>query len=785
MSSLRPSNAALRADPEPGLDADGEARSGVLPRYSLAVGPDLRHSLRVLSSLAAPAPQAPAPAPAGKTRGLSIAQKLGLLIGVLIVAIIVPLTAYMGGRQLDVLRSNLLGRADTYAQLMASQVRSAVAFDDRETAREAFAALAGDRDLSGVVLFTDKGVELESWGNPSELARRAKSGVSERNVFELADRVLAVVPVVSLEGPRGSLALELSKQNLLQDRAKVLRNSLLLGGVALAAGVALALWIAHSFARRLRAIDRVASLVAGGDLAQRAVQDDARDEIGSLSRSFGVMLEQIKRLIAEIASRAEEEQARLEGLVDQRTRALARRNDDMRRVLDNVDQGFLTIGRDQRMSAERSRILEHWLGPAPESGLLPEYLDRAAPGFGASFQFAWDQVLDGFLPLEVAVEQMPRKLIVGERQFRIDYKPMGGESFEGMLVVLSDVTAAIERARLEEEEREVVNLFTRLLEDRPGVLEFITETNRLLDQVARETPSDVAISKRIIHTLKGNTALFGLDSYAKLCHQIEDEMQEARGNITAAHQHRLLDHWQRTSSKLGRFLEGVKSGDLTISETEYQEVLGAVAAGSTHGQITALLEAWSLEPVEQRLTRLAQQAESLAGRLGKLPVEIRIEPNRLRVEPDKLADVWATLPHLIRNALDHGVESPEERLASGKPGSAHVTLRTSLSPKQFVIEVEDSGRGIDWNAVRQSARKLGLPCQTPLDLQRALFADGLSTRHEVTQESGRGVGTAAVARAVEAAGGHIDVFSERGEGTRFQLIFDASLARSSAQTPGG
>jgi two-component system chemotaxis sensor kinase CheA len=728
----------------------------------------------------------PAPiAAAAKARGLSIAQKLGLLIGVLIVAIVVPLIAYMGSSQLAVLRDNLQGRADTYAQLMASQVRSAVAFDDRETAREAFAALASDRDLSGVVLFTEKGTELESWGNPSGLARRAKSGVTERKVFELSDRVLAVIPVVSLEGPRGSLALELSKRNLLTDRSRLLRNSLILGAAALAAGVALALWIAHSFARRLRAIDQVASLVAAGDLGQRAVQDNARDEIGSLSRSFGIMLEQIKRLIAEIAQSAEQEQARLEGLVDQRTRALARRNDDMRRVLDNVDQGFMTIDRAGRMSAERSRILETWLGPAPVSNLLADYLDHATPGFGEMFAFAWEQVLEGFVPLEVALDQMPRRLVAGERQFSMDYKPMGGgEAFEGMLVVLTDVTAAIERARLEEEEREVVNLFTRLLEDRSGVLDFIAEMNRLLDQVAREPQTDLAVSKRNIHTLKGNAGLFGLDSVAKLCHQIEDEMQESRAHITAADQQRLLEHWQRIISKLGRFLDGSKSGDLTINEREYREALKAIAARSSHDQIASLLESWALEPVEQRLARLAQQAEGLAGRLGKLPVDIRIEPNRLRVEPTKLSDVWATLPHLVRNALDHGIELADERRANGKPEAAQLTLRASLNATEFVIEVADTGRGIDWEAIRRSASKLGVPCQTQAELGRALFADGLSTKTEVTQESGRGVGTAAVARAVEAAGGRIDVLSERGQWTRFRLVFAASFARSSAPAVG-
>ena len=94
-----------------------------------------------------------------------------------------------------------------------------------------------------------------------------------------------------------------------------------------------------------------------------------------------------------------------------------------------------------------------------------------------------------------------------------------------------------------------------------------------------------------------------------------------------------------------------------------------------------------------------------------------------------------------------------------------------------MIEVQDSGRGVDWEAVRRRAVELGIPSRTPAELERALFADGLSTRSTVTEESGRGVGTAAVARAVEAAGGRVEVFSEPGRGARFRLSWPASVAR--------
>src|SRR5690606_28542709 len=151
--------------------------------------------------------------------------------------------------------------------LVSAQVRSAVAFDDQETAREIFDAVAGDQDVSGLVLFTATGETLHSWGSLSKTGQLAKSGVEGRKVYDLGDLVLAVAPVISLEGPRGTLALELSKTRFAESVSATQLNALLIGGVALLLGLGFALWLARSFAARLRTIADTAQLVAAGDLS--------------------------------------------------------------------------------------------------------------------------------------------------------------------------------------------------------------------------------------------------------------------------------------------------------------------------------------------------------------------------------------------------------------------------------------------------------------------------------------------------------------------------------------
>jgi two-component system, chemotaxis family, sensor kinase CheA len=714
--------------------------------------------------------------------GLSIGQKLGLLICVLQLAIVASLGVYFEGEQLRALSVELRSKAETYAQLVSAQVSSAVAFDDQETAREVFDAVSSDDDLTAAVLWDQTGHVLHSWGNLSVVAQNARRGVPQRKVFELPDRILAVAPVQSREGPWGTLALEFTKAKLLDARADLTRAAALAGGLALLVGFTLALLIAQSFARRLRAIAKVAERVADGDLSQQVVADTSRDELGSLSRSFASMLDQIRRLFGTIQRQAAEEQTRLEGLVQERTAALAERNLDLRRVLDNVGQGFLTIDRQGMLVGERSAIVERWLGPVPVTDTLWTYLDKQAPGLGQNLELCWSEVVDGFLPLELALEQMPSRFSIGNQHLSVAYKPILSVDavLERTVVVLSDITPVVERERAEARQREALTLFSQVNEDPAGVVEFFAEARRLVDMITRETPSDALITKRLVHTLKGIAGMFGIERLSGLCHVIEDAMDEANANISASDRERLIGGWSEIDGQLSKLMDDVDTSGLTISPEDYAEVWRAIGAEGAPAALRAIVESWKLEPTDVRLRRSARQTQALAERLGKVPVDVVVESNRVRLDAELWSDVWGVLPHLIRNAVDHGLEAGP---ATGQSvATAKIFLRTTLDDAEFAIEVEDLGRGVDWERVRELAVSRGLLASSRADLERALFADGLSTKARADQTSGRGVGMAAVAATVHARGGAIQVFSDGKSGTRVRLSWPAGVARHAALT---
>jgi two-component system chemotaxis sensor kinase CheA len=743
--------------------------------------------LEIIDSGPAPAdPEALPPKPEGEHapgRGLSIFQKLLFLILALVLGLVSVLAFYLLSRQVADMHASLELKAAAYGRLVSKQVESAIAFDDRETAREVFDSVAQDADVESLTLFTAKGSVLRAFGSISPDSAELAKNVTTQTLVARADRIVVAAPVVSLEGPRGTLVVELSTRRLAESATAAQRRAGLAFVLAALLGAAGALSIARSLSRRLEAIASSANAVAGGDLNVKPVDDQRADEIGVMVTAFNSMLRQIRGLVQHIKKAAREEQVRLERLVAERTAELDTRNADMRRVLDNVGQGFLTLNRDCQMSRERSRILENWFGKAPESGSFIDYLAQLDEKAADWFKLGWDAVVEDVMPLEVTLDQLPKRLALGGRHFELEYRPIVTDDgkLERTLLVLSDVTAVLERERAEADEREVTRLFSRIVADRAGCLEFLVEAQSLVDEI-RATAGEPGRVKRPLHTLKGNTAIYGIDSVARLCHRLENALADS-GSLSEAEVLELVLRWTELAQK-ARALMGGSTGKLEIDELDYQHVLEVIEGHAPHAEIQSLIRAWRLESTDTRLRRVAEQAEGLADRLEKAPIEVEIESNQLRLKPEQWSEFWAAAIHVIRNSVDHGLETAEERARSGKPTRGKLCLKTSLNERQFTIEFADDGRGVDWARVAEKAKARGLASTTHSDLVEALFTDGLSTRDAVTEHSGRGVGLSAVRAACRKLGGKVEVESKANKGSLFRFIWPAAVVTASGTRPG-
>jgi two-component system chemotaxis sensor kinase CheA len=182
-----------------------------------------------------------------------------------------------------------------------------------------------------------------------------------------------------------------------------------------------------------------------------------------------------------------------------------------------------------------------------------------------------------------------------------------------------------------------------------------------------------------------------------------------------------------------------------------------------------------LLPFNQACEGMERMARDLAQAGGK-DVELAFAGGEVELDRSVLEGLKDPLRHLVRNAIDHGVEPPGRRLASGKPARAKVTVAAALRGAQVEVVVEDDGAGLDLAALRETARKRGLGDLTgQQDLARLVFLPGVSTAPIITDVSGRGVGLDVVKSRVEALHGTVELVSEPGKGTRFVLTVPLTL----------
>lgn len=662
---------------------------------------------------------------APRTPGISIAR-LRTLILVTLVAGLVAFTGVMftlvsrlSERFGPQVQADLEWRAQRGAQELARTADLGLAVSDSAMVTESFGAYARASDVRAIVAVDAGGKVVATHGqfDHADVVFAAPAGTLVRGVGYLASWVPATI-----EGEQvGKIAVVVSTQRMTAASAalhEVRRTTVIAGGLALVLGFVVILF----FTRAVMVRDRQL-----GDYA-----------------------------------------ANLEQKVEERTAQLDERNRGMRLVLDNVAQGFITVDLDGVMANERSAVVDLWFGA---QGPDTRFADVVRPygAFAAWFELGLAALREDELPRELLLEQLPRRFVAGARTFDVDYQPIADrDTLGGLLLIVSDVTAAIERERTEREQREMVELFQRISADRGGFDEFRAEADGLVARLRR--PDDPVVEKRAIHTLKGNCGIYGLHGFADHCHQLETELAESGDGLSEEQRSDLAEAWAAVTARLAHLL-GERKHVIEIGDTELTQVITKAREGVSSRDLATLLDAWRREPVAVRFERLGRQATALARRLGKGPIEVVAADHQLRLDAGRWHAFWGAMIHAVRNAVDHGVESPDERAAAGKPAVAKLTLSARRADGELTITLADDGRGLDWDRVRAKAAQLGLPHATRADLTTALFHDGLSTRDQASELSGRGVGLAALRAAVLDAGGSIDVESALGAGTQFRFRF--------------
>jgi two-component system chemotaxis sensor kinase CheA len=196
-----------------------------------------------------------------------------------------------------------------------------------------------------------------------------------------------------------------------------------------------------------------------------------------------------------------------------------------------------------------------------------------------------------------------------------------------------------------------------------------------------------------------------------------------------------------------------------------------------HGQLMGV----RMTPLALVTERLPRIARDVARKLGR-QVEVEVVGSEIELDRAILEELSDPLLHLLRNAVDHGIEAPHLRLLAGKPASGHITITARRDRDRVVLEIADDGKGMNTGRLREAAVRRGsltseqAAALTEREALALASLPGVSTAEEVTDLSGRGVGLDAVRKTLETVGGALELESTRGVGTRVTLRLPLTVA---------
>ena len=615
------------------------------------------------------------------------------------------------------------------------------------------------------------------------------------NVVQYQAELEGVVDTLRIEKNRSKdSAIAALNQNLASTTTTI-------SGVTAVAVIALAL-IGFLLYRQITGpISRMQTMmteIAASQDFTRRLPVDRMDEVGHSIVAFNGMVEKIEEASA---------------LVKQKTA-------DMQAMLQNIPQGILTVVDGNTVHPEYSAFLETVFETTDIAGRDLMELVFAGTSLGADTLSQIEAIGGACIGEDIMNFEFNEHLMVGEVEKKmadgrvkildLSWSPItdDADTVIRLMLCVRDVTELRKLAAEANEQKHELEMIGEILAvAAPKFEDFISTSRRFLDeneQIVHQNPEATAfaIAKlfRNMHTIKGNGRTYGLLHLSNVVHDVEQHYDDLRHPETGAvwEQERLLQDLARVRVAVDRYARinevtlgrkaapeqaaAVERHILTIDRKHIQESLHRLETVNTanlhelvavRNAVRKTLRLLGTEQVADILASVTDSLPALASELGKAAPAVEIEDNGYVIHTHASPLLKNVFMHLIRNAMDHGLETPEERQAKGKQAAGTIRLQLGVMDNMLHMALSDDGRGLALAHIRRTAvdKQLIAADAVPSDaeLARLIMRAGFSTRSEVTDVSGRGVGMDAVLDFVTQEHGRIEIaFLDHAEGADFR-----------------
>jgi len=571
---------------------------------------------------------------------------------------------------------------------------------------------------------------------------------------------------------------------------------LLLSLAAVALGIVSAWLSTRSVIKPINAMQTTMTEIATSQDFSRRVPVERMDEVGMSIVAFNAMIEKIQESSTQ----------------------LKQKTADIQAMMQYIPQGILTIQDGNKVHPEYSAFLESILETKDiaahdvmalifsNSQCNAEIQSQVEAAISASIG---EDAMNFEFNEHLLVQEVEKKMADGRvKILDLSWSPITDDQDNVVRVMLcvrdiTEIKQLAAEAGAQKRELEIIGQILAINQEKfhefvDSSAKFLAENKQIIsdvgaDEQRRTDPEVITQLFRNMHTIKGNARTYGLLHLTNMVHEAEQTYDHLRKDPDAAwDQEKLMEQLSGVvnaieeyahinETKLGRKGPGRRGGVekfLMVQIDHIQQAMGTLDqvdwsnVASVRDSVRKVHNTLALigtEPIGSVLVGITDSLPSLAKELGKESPHNIIKDHGIVIK-NQVADlVRNVFMHLYRNSMDHGIETPTERLAKGKPAAGNIELELSLNDANLEFKLRDDGRGLAVDFIRTKAIEKGLvsPEQqlTPEQTAQLIFLPGFSTAEKVTEVSGRGVGMDAVQSFVTREQGSIELrFADSGVG---------------------